>query len=202
MNVLLETEGIAMSVVEAEQTGSAPTSARIPMSREEFWDLPEESLYYEWCRGEAIEMIRPILHHQLALQHLAQQLRDQLPQLTIATEYAVEMPNSIRVPDIMVFTDWPLQSPVLTKAPLIAVEVLSPGTRLKDLSAKATEYAEFGVQQYWVVDLDVPSMTVHQNINGNWVVAHQLTEANPTAEVALGGYGVVHLDLSRVVHTR
>ncbi len=37
---------------------------------------------------------------------------------------------------------------------LLAVEVLSPGTRRVDLVMMRSEYADAGIPHYWIVDLD------------------------------------------------
>ena len=39
----------------------------------------------------------------------------------------------------------------------LAVEVLSAGTRRVDRVMKFAEYAEAGIQHYWIVDLDPPT---------------------------------------------
>jgi Uma2 family endonuclease len=40
------------------------------------------------------------------------------------------------------------------------VEILSPGTRLRDLDTKRAIYARFGIQEYWIVDPDARTLTV------------------------------------------
>ena len=40
---------------------------------------------------------------------------------------------------------------------LLAVEILSDGTRKVDRILKFAEYAEAGIAQYWIVDLDEPA---------------------------------------------
>ena len=48
----------------------------------------------------------------------------------------------------------------LKGAPDIVVEILSPGTRGKDLELKRKTYARFGVQEYWIVDPDAETVEV------------------------------------------
>jgi Uma2 family endonuclease len=40
------------------------------------------------------------------------------------------------------------------------VEILSPGTRRRDLDTKRGLYARFGVQEYWIVDPDACTLSV------------------------------------------
>jgi Uma2 family endonuclease len=48
----------------------------------------------------------------------------------------------------------------LRGAPDLAIEILSPGTRSKDLEVKRKIYARFGVQEYWIVDPDAETIEV------------------------------------------
>ena len=43
---------------------------------------------------------------------------------------------------------------------LLAVEIISPGSRNVDTHLKSVEYAEAGIPHYWLVDLDPPAPTV------------------------------------------
>ncbi|OHU98986.1 hypothetical protein BKN37_19890 [Mycobacterium talmoniae] len=39
---------------------------------------------------------------------------------------------------------------------LVAIEVISPGSRRTDTVTKRSEYAEAGIEHYWIVDLGPP----------------------------------------------
>jgi Uma2 family endonuclease len=41
---------------------------------------------------------------------------------------------------------------ILTRPPLIAIEIMSPEDTIRRASAKAVEYLEFGVEHVWVID--------------------------------------------------
>jgi hypothetical protein len=59
---------------------------------------------------------------------------------------------------------------------LLAVEIVSPGSRNVDLHLKPFEYADAGIPHYWLVDLDppAPSITVF-----HW--AHRVTAMSSPA---------------------
>ena len=63
---------------------------------------------------------------------------------------------------------------------MLVVEVLSPSTRAFDLSVKRDEYERGGVQAYWIVDPDVPSVTVLVRDAGGLV---ELARADGDAEL-------------------
>ena len=44
-------------------------------------------------------------------------------------------------------------------APALVVEILSPGTRRRDLGVKSQAYERCGVREYWLVDPDAQSIT-------------------------------------------
>jgi Uma2 family endonuclease len=64
-------------------------------------------------------------------------------------------PDNVLIPDIL-FIAKDRQHIVGPKAidapPELVVEILSPGTRRRDVTIKRALYARFGVQEYWIVD--------------------------------------------------
>ncbi|MES1026591.1 Uma2 family endonuclease [Gloeocapsa sp. BRSZ] len=66
-----------------------------------------------------------------------------------------------RTPDLCVMTQaqWTelkadkTKSAVLRTPPLIAVEVVSPGSKKTDYESKEAEYSRVGILEYWIVDL-------------------------------------------------
>ena len=43
----------------------------------------------------------------------------------------------------------------------MAIEVLSPSTRRKDMTVKLNKYSEAGVREYWIVDIDNRKVIVY-----------------------------------------
>ena len=62
-------------------------------------------------------------------------------------------------------------------APDLVVEVLSPTTRDRDLTAKAHMYAQFGITEYWIVDPDDGTLRVYQLTDTGYVMEEPLTDS-------------------------
>jgi Uma2 family endonuclease len=61
----------------------------------------------------------------------------------------------------------------VTGVPLLAVEVLSPSSRRRDVGDKLTAYRDAGVPAYWVVDPVDPWLRAWRLEHGDYVeVAH------------------------------
>jgi Uma2 family endonuclease len=68
-------------------------------------------------------------------------------------------PTTVRVPDLAVVPRAEAKdNPARYRAEdvLLAVEVISPGSRRTDRVTKLNEYAEAGIENYWIVDLERP----------------------------------------------
>ena len=61
-------------------------------------------------------------------------------------------------PDVLVARQADFTDRDLSTAPLLAVEVLSPSTRLIDLTLKKAAYERMGTASFWVVDPRVPEI--------------------------------------------
>jgi Uma2 family endonuclease len=134
------------------------------------WDaLPEDnSAHYELQEGVLVVSPKPARRHQRALKRLASQMDPQvppgweaLPDFEVVVQ--AEGPATVRAPDLVVVrTDGP-EVRVVAGEVLLAVEVISPGSRKTDTHMKPFEYSEAGIPHYWVVDLDppAPSITVY-----------------------------------------
>jgi Uma2 family endonuclease len=76
-------------------------------------------------------------------------------------------PDNVLVPDIIFIAKDRLHvaGPQTVDAPPdIVIEILSPGTRRRDLTEKRDLYAQFGVREYWVVDPAHRAVTVFERV--------------------------------------
>ncbi|MBO0828566.1 MAG: Uma2 family endonuclease [Streptosporangiales bacterium] len=82
----------------------------------------------------------------------------------LAAPFGVRQDESNEVqPDVLVARYADLADRCLPVAPPLAVEVISPYSRLRDRELKKAFYERWGVPRYWLVDPDrtAPSLTVH-----------------------------------------
>ena len=56
------------------------------------------------------------------------------------------------VPDVCVLRLGTPREKILTRPPLVAIEIMSPEDTIRRASAQAVEYLEFGIEHVWVID--------------------------------------------------
>ncbi|MGH3942018.1 MAG: Uma2 family endonuclease [Pseudonocardiaceae bacterium] len=136
------------------------------MTLEEWAALPEDNTYrYELQEGVLLVSPRPALRHQQAAYRLARQLDEQLPSgwdflLDVEVVVRVAYPPIVRVPNLVVTKVGAGDQRLAASDVLLAVEIISPGSRNVDLHLKPCEYAEAGIAHYWLVDLDPPAPSI------------------------------------------
>jgi Uma2 family endonuclease len=151
----------------------------------EEWDaLPEaEGVRLELAEGLVVMSPMPMSWHQRAVMRLGYRVDEQLPPaLTALTEVEVvasASPPTVRVPDVSVTRSHIVEDnpPRLPAADvLLAVEVLSDGTRRVDRVLKFSEYADAGIPQYWIIDLGEPtSLTAYVLVDGDYELSGEHT---------------------------
>ena len=72
-------------------------------------------------------------------------------------------------PDVLVARTSDLTEAAAEKPPVLALEVQSPSTRQVDLGTKRLAYEAAGVPAYWLVDPEMPSLTVLHLEEGRYV---------------------------------
>jgi len=146
------------------------------MSLEQWRALGEDtSTRSELQEGVLIVSPRPRLIHQKALTKLSACLLAQAPPgFTAVAEPDVVLdsrtPATVRVPDVVVIGENDHEAMLTASDVLLAVEILSPGTRRVDLVLKRFEYAEAGIPNYWIVDLEgTPRLEALTLVDGSYV---------------------------------
>ncbi|WP_235883796.1 Uma2 family endonuclease [Saccharopolyspora elongata] len=121
--------------------------------------LPDDGRRYELVDGRLDVSPAPVSAHSLTEARLCQYLGFELA----PAEFIVMQGAGInfnadrthhRIPDVVVLNETDFEQPYLTRPPLLAIEVVSRESVLRDHHIKFREYAEFGIQAYWIVTPD------------------------------------------------
>lgn len=135
--------------------------------------MPDDGRRYELIDGELLVSPAPGWSHQEAAQTLYVILRSACPRdlRVLMAPFAVRIDkfNELQ-PDVLVAKFADLTEPNLPTAPLLAVEVVSPNSGLRDRSLKKAVYERMGVPSYWLVDPDrnQPILTVFEMTGGSY----------------------------------
>ncbi|MFI1915252.1 Uma2 family endonuclease [Nocardia sp. NPDC020380] len=160
--------------------------------------LPEDnSRWYELVEGVLVVSPRPVAKHQRAVWRLTAQLEPQLPEelgVLPEVELVIEpgTPSTVRVPDVLVGAAEGIEANLARWAPadvILVVEILSDGTKRTDRVTKLAEYAEVGIEYYWLVDLDEPvTLTAFHLIDEHY---ENVGEQTGRARLDLAGQPVI-----------
>src|SRR5689334_14824770 len=135
--------------------------------------LPDDGRRYELLDGRLLVTPAPVVKHQAVTLELAIRLREACPPelaaLVSPVDWQPDGRNSFQ-PDVLVVRNERLSVKNITAAPVLAVEVLSPSTRGRDLVDKRAKYEAAGVASYWVVDPDEPSVLAWDLVDGHYQV--------------------------------
>jgi len=143
-----------------------------PLTEDDLAAMPEDGHRYELIDGVLVVSPSPNLVHQTCVLSLAVLLhgaRAPGHQVLVAPFDVRFSPTTVLVPDVVVARRADLTPARLEAAPLLVVEVRSPGTRLFDLGTKRLAYETAGVHAYWLVDPNEPSLTVLHLEAGRYV---------------------------------
>lgn len=125
------------------------------LTRADLEQVPDDGHRYELVDGTLVVTPAPSMRHQRAVLELAVRLRAVCPddlEVFVAPFAVALAPDTEMQPDVLVARRADLTERDLPTSPILAVEVLSPSTRLIDLNLKKARYEVAGTPAYWVVD--------------------------------------------------
>jgi Uma2 family endonuclease len=117
--------------------------------------MPDDGRRHELIDGELIVSAAPGRVHQRAVMRLARLLEDVCtPQFEVLiAPFASGLAEDTELqPDVLVARRDQLTEKELPGPPALAVEVLSPSTRMTDLNRKRRRFERAATPSYWVVD--------------------------------------------------
>lgn len=163
----------------------ATTARRLTV--EDLESIPEEHEgdRQELIDGELVVTPVPIIKHQISsmnlIYHFDQHVRPSRLGMVFHAQTGIRFsPHNLLIPDICFVSQNRL--PILGEktieaAPDLVVEILSPGTRRRDLTTKRELYARFGVREYWIVDPDKRTVEVLELVGDSYRVVPMLDGA-------------------------
>jgi Uma2 family endonuclease len=146
----------------------ASTTTRLAYDDLELIPQAQEGDRHELIDGELIVTPSPIPTHQIVSLNLVRQLDQHinatgLGRLLYAPVDIRFTPDNVLIPDIVFIARDRLHiigPKAIDAPPELVVEILSPGTRQRDLATKRDLYARFGVREYWIVDPEPRTLVV------------------------------------------
>jgi len=129
--------------------------ARSAISVEEYLHTSFEDTDREYRNGELVERSVPDYPHgktQGLLVAFFAAFRKTMPVFACVETRMKIRTGLYLIPDVAVF--WPSRplGGIPEAPPLIAIEILSPGDRIKTVRSKLAEYRQWGVRHTWLVD--------------------------------------------------
>lgn len=195
---------------DIQTTAAEPQYNGLRLTAEEFFALPDDGFRYELIDGVVCMSPSPKFDHQDIVGEIYAPLRAYVSRLGLGkavTDTDVVLRQGgpdgdlIYRPDVLFIradrvahiVDYPHE------APDVAVEVISPGTRRKDLHTKRRDYERYGVREYWIVDPTNRSMTFLRLREGRFVEVEP--ESDRYTSEAVPGF-VLELDRIRALFPR
>jgi Uma2 family endonuclease len=154
------------SSAEEAQIMAMPTVSQPVTTIEELLALPEDGQRHELLDGVHAVTPAPTYGHQHVLSRLFSALVEALKgrsDLEVLSSPAdiVLAPRTLVQPDLFVLRVDPEAPPRGWQdvgVPVLAIEILSPGTAARDRGIKRRIYQRAGVAEYWIVDIDARLM--------------------------------------------
>lgn len=143
-----------------------------PLTWDDLLKLPDDGRRFELVDGVLLVSPVPVPVHQRAVTRLGVLLHsgcpDGLEVFCPSVAWRISK-HTIFEPDALVVRPSELFDRGLDGTPLLAIEVLSPSTKLRDLGLKRRAYEEAGLPWYWIVNPKLPRLTVLRLEDGRFV---------------------------------
>jgi Uma2 family endonuclease len=134
--------------------------------------IPDDGLQYELIDGVLVVSPAPVPKHQRALRKLFKIVELPCPPdlevFFAPLDFRPDRRISLQA-DLIVVRRSDVGERNIQVPPLLAVEVLSPSTRRKDVVFKRSVYQDWGIPSLWYIDPDVPSFTALEPADGHYV---------------------------------
>lgn len=166
------------------------------LTYEDLRAIPDDGNRYELIFGEIVMSPSPSAKHQYVLGELFTRMKQfahdrQLGRVWIAPLDVRLSANNVVQPDLCFIRRERLgivRDDLIDGAPDLIVEALSPSNRMQDLVKKAVLYGQYRVSEYWIVDPESETATVHTLRDGQFVPNE--AEGGAARSIVLQGFEV------------
>ena len=172
------------------------TEQQVRLTYQDYLDMPESDDRYELIDGELYMAPTPIPEHQIFLFYLAKVVeefvtRNRLGRIIISPQDVIIHEDIVVQPDMMFVSNERLHiikwGHYVQGAPDLVVEVLSPSTARYDRTLKRERYAQFGVREYWIVDIVARTIEVNVSDGSKFTVDSVYGEGGTVKSPLLSG---------------
>lgn len=144
-----------------------------PLSWEDLQSIPDDRHWaYEIVEGQLLVSPSRDSRHQTCVLELAVLLHAACPkelEVIVSPFDFVPRDGYSLQPDVLVVDKSTVESRRTVAPPVLAVEVISPSSRLADTSLKRLVYEEHAVASYWIIDPEPPSLLALDLVDGRYV---------------------------------
>lgn len=173
------------------------TATRTGHSRADYEALPEGAPY-QLIDGDLVMAPAPSFQHQSIVWELGAQMKRFAEErelgVVVGAPVDVYLSESEAYQPDLLFISSERQSIITEEgvegAPDLVAEVLSPSTAYHDLTKKMRVYETAGVQEYWIVDPEDRTVTVHENAENGFAPVSKAHDAGVVQSKLLEGYEV------------
>lgn len=131
--------------------------------------LPDDGLQYELLDGILLVSPAPVVRHQVVAANLFTVVRASCPDDMLALFAPLDGQPDRRTslqPDLLVARRVDIEERSLTKPLVLAIEILSPSSALKEAVLKRSKHQDAGVAHHWIVDPVEPTILALDLIDG------------------------------------
>ena len=150
---------------------ATPSSFGARLTYDDLVRIPEDGMRHEIIDGVHYVTPSPVRRHQQLLGRLHVAVAKYLEahsgsgEVYLSPLDTVFSQSDVVEPDLLFIAGDQLDiltDPNIQGAPALVVEILSPGTKKRDLGVKRELYDRGGVREYWAVDPDANLVTVYR----------------------------------------
>ncbi len=141
----------------------------------------------DYVDGEVIERNLGEFHHGMLQAIIVRMMYDWAGTLRIRVISELRMrvaTTRFRIPDVCVMLKSQVPEPVLTSAPFLCIEILSPEDRMSRVIERVKEFLAFGVSYVWVIDPESRSAFSYTKDEVR-EARDRLTTANPEISISV-----------------